>query len=575
MVASSNTRLPVRNKDFTNATVVIIGAGISGMCMAIDLIKRNKTRNFVILERSSSVGGTWNDNKYPGCCCDEDIPDKKKYMLVIYVTLDLHCSIRVIADLCIDQAYLVGVAEKYGLYKHIRFNSTVEEARWDDIESKWKTSVVVSGQKDSEYSSSYVLNSDFLVSAVGQLNLPRTPDIPGLKDFQGKIMHSARWDWTYDLTGKRIAIIGNGATAVQIAPEVARVASHLTIYQRTPNWLIPRLDQPVSTLQKTLLRWVPPLKWRKRALQMEFREGFYAGITDGDSDISHMLRTMCTDMMKSQLADQPELWDKLIPNYAPGCRRVLFTDDYYPTLVRENVLLETRGITGITNSSIKVDGEDEQEHDLIVLATGFKTVEFMHPIRIYGANGRSLEDIWRNGATAFNGVTVEDLPNFGMFYGPNTNLGHNSIILMIEAQSAYLNTLFGEVMQAHQQGKTLSLKPEPGVLKSYNDRIQAILRRTSFADPNCNSWYKRDDGVITNNWSGTVIDYHRELSKVTWQEYIAEGTGRDCVMGKIATKVRHAQEEILLGNVSLLVGAIGVLSATGYFLASSRWLKTH
>lgn len=132
-------------------------------------------------------------------------------MLVIHVTLDLHCSIRVIADLCIDQAYLVGVAEKYGLYKHIRFNSTVEEARWDDIESKWKTSVVVSGQKDSEFSSSYVLNSDFLVSAVGQLNLPRTPDIPGLKDFQGKIMHSARWDWTYDLTGKRIAIIGNGA----------------------------------------------------------------------------------------------------------------------------------------------------------------------------------------------------------------------------------------------------------------------------------------------------------------------------------------------------------------------------
>lgn len=216
-----------------------------------------------------------------------------------------------------------------------------------------------------------------------------------------------------------------GATAVQIAPEVARVASHLTIYQRTPNWLIPRLDQPVSTLQKTLLRWVPPLKWRKRALQMEFREGFYAGITDGDSDISHMLRTMCTDIMKSQLADQPELWDKLIPNYAPGCRRVLFTDDYYPTLARENVLLETRGITGITNSSIKVDGEDEQEHDLIVLATGFRTVEFMHPIRIYGANGRSLEDIWRNGATAFNGVTVEDLPNFGMFYGPNTNLGEN------------------------------------------------------------------------------------------------------------------------------------------------------
>lgn len=158
---------------------------------------------------------------------------------------------------------------------------------------------------------------------------------------------------------------------------------------------------------------------------MEYREAFYAGVADGDSDLSHMFRTACTDMMKSQLADRPELWDKLTPNYAPGCKRVIITDDYYPTLARENVLLETRGITGITNSGIKVDGEDEQEHDLIVLATGFRTVEFMHPIRIYGANGRPLEDIWRNGATAFNGVTVEDLPNFGMFYGPNTNLGEN------------------------------------------------------------------------------------------------------------------------------------------------------
>ncbi|KAJ5490063.1 hypothetical protein N7453_010888 [Penicillium expansum] len=566
MLASSNTRLPVGNKDFTNATVVIIGAGISGMCMAIDLIKRNKTENFVILERSSSVGGTWNDNKYPGCCCDVwsslysySFEQNPNWSREYPGQEEIH-------------AYLVGVAEKYGLYKHIRFNSTVDEARWDELETKWQTSVVVSGQKDSEFSSSYILNSDFLVSAVGQLNLPRTPDIPGLGDFQGKTMHSARWDWSYDMTGKRIAIIGNGATAAQIAPEVARVASHLTIYQRTPNWVIPRLDQPVSTLQKTLFKWVPPLHWRKRALQMEFREAFYTAIADGDSDLSHVIRASCTSAMKSQLPNRPELWDELTPNYAPGCKRVIITDDYYPTLARENVHLETRGITGITESGIEVDG-DEQEHDLIVLATGFRTVEFMNPIRIYGANGRSLEDIWRNGATALNGVVVEDLPNFGMFYGPNTNLGHNSIILMIEAQSRYLNTLVREVMQARQQGKSLALKPEPGALKSYNDRIQAILRRTSFADPNCNSWYKRDDGAITNNWSGTVLDYQRELSKVQWQDYIAEGTGKDRVVSKTITKVSHAQEEILLSNFSLLVGAIGVLSVTGYFVASSRRLK--
>lgn len=219
-----------------------------------------------------------------------------------------------------------------------------------------------------------------------------------------------------------------GATAAQIAPEIAQVASHLTIYQRTPNWVIPRGDQPVSRLQRTLLKWIPPLLWRKRALQMDFRESFYSAVADKDSEFSHLIRDMCVEALKSQLPEQPELWESLTPNYAPGCKRVIISDDYYPTLSRDNVNLETRGITCITESGIEVDDADEQEYDLIVLATGFKTVEFMHPIQVYGLNGRSLQDIWGNGATAFNGVTVEDLPNFGMFYGPNTNLGKLTLL---------------------------------------------------------------------------------------------------------------------------------------------------
>jgi cation diffusion facilitator CzcD-associated flavoprotein CzcO len=179
----------------------------------------------------------------------------------------------------------------------------------------------------------------------------------------------------------------------------------------------------VSAVQKALLRWIPPLLWRKRALQMDFREGFYSAISDKDSEFAQVIRDACTELLKAQLPNQPNLWDALTPKYAPGCKRVIITDDYYPTIARENVSLETRRITGITETGIEVDEEDEQEYDLIVLATGFRTVEFMHPIQIYGKNGRSLGNIWKNGATAFNGVTVEDLPNFGMFYGPNTNLG--------------------------------------------------------------------------------------------------------------------------------------------------------
>ena len=214
-----------------------------------------------------------------------------------------------------------------------------------------------------------------------------------------------------------------GATAAQIIPEIAPAASHLTVFQRTPNWLIPRKDIPVSTLQKALLTYVPPLRWRKRALQMEFRESFHSAVFDGSSDFAQSIRDWCTGMMQSQLPHKPELWNTLTPNYSPGCKRVIICDDYYPTLGRDNVDLETGPITRITEKGIETEGKGEQEYDLIVLATGFKTVDFMYPVQVYGANGRSLGDIWKNRVQAHLGMTIEDLPNFGMFYGPNTNLG--------------------------------------------------------------------------------------------------------------------------------------------------------
>ncbi|KAJ5832286.1 hypothetical protein N7474_000597 [Penicillium riverlandense] len=568
MSIKTNSRLPVGNKDFTNATVVIIGAGISGMCMAIDLIKHNKCRNFIILEKSSSVGGTWSDNKYPGCCCDVwsslysySFEQNPNWSREYPGQEEIH-------------AYLVRVAEKYGLFKHIRFNSTVKSARWNEDESKWEVSVKVDGQKDSEFASSYVLNTEFLVSAVGQLNSPHEPNIPGLKKFQGKMMHSARWDWSYDFSHKRVAIIGNGATAAQILPEVAQVASHVTVYQRTPNWVTPRLDAPVSAFQQALLTYLPPIRWRKRALQMDFRELFYSAVTNNDSDFAKMIRDGCTNMMKTHLPDQPELWEKLTPNYAPGCKRVIISDDYYPALARDNVDLETRPITQITQKGIEVGAEDSQQYDLIVLATGFRTVEFMYPIEVYGKNGRPLGDIWKNGAMAYKGITVEDLPNFGMFYGPNTNLGHNSIILMIEAQSRYLNAIVAEVIRARQQGKTLTFTPKLEAMKEFNDKIQAVLSKTSFADPNCNSWYKRDDGIITNNWSGTVLNYQRELSELHWQDYSVEGTGKDAILAKKDAKLGRVREETIFSDSALLLGSLGIVAAGGSYFLAPRWRRT-
>ncbi|GAB7348768.1 hypothetical protein MBLNU459_g7497t1 [Dothideomycetes sp. NU459] len=553
--------VPVGNQEMGNTAVVIIGAGISGMCTAIDLIKRNNCKNFIILEKSGGIGGTWHDNKYPGCCCDVW---SQLYSYSFNQKSDWTREYPGQEEIL---SYLVSTAQQYNLYSHIRFNSTVEDASWDDAAQKWKTRVTTTG-KDAEFNAEYTITSDFLVSAVGQLNVPKWPEtIPGLKEFKGKLMHSARWDWSYDLNGKKIGIIGNGATASQIIPEIAKVASHVTVFQRSPNWVIPRGDAPISPFVRGLYKYVPPIRWRKRAWQMDFRESFYEAVIDGEAPMAGDLRTMCIDQMHDALPNQPELWKDLTPTYNPGCKRVIISDDYYPTLARDNVDLETSKISRVTEDGIETEGGGTHDFDLIVCATGFKTVDFMHPIELHGTSGRALSDIWKRGARAFNGVTVEDLPNFGMLYGPNSNLGHNSIILMIEAQSRYVNGLITPVLEARKQGKSLSLRPKLSRLDEYNDKVQAVLRNSSFADPKCNSWYKNEAGLITNNWSGTVIDYQKMLAKVEWEDYEVEGSGSTILWGKKETKIGRVIEESRVSDATL-----GALAAVSMALAAAGWM---
>lgn len=405
--------------------------------------------------------------------------------------------------------YLMGVAQKYELYRYVRFNTAVDSAKWDDASKKWKTSVTVQGAKDAEFGKNYTITSDFLVSAVGQLNVPRYPEIAGLDQFTGKLMHSARWDWSYSLKGKKVAIIGNGATAAQIIPEIAQEVGHLTIHQRTPNWVIPRLDSAIPPWKRSVYRYLPYVRHRKRADMMDFRESFYDAVFNHDSATAQFLEGQSKEHMHTQLASRPDLWAKLQPNYAVGCKRVIISDDYFPVFGRGNVKLETGKIDRITDKGIVTDGHEE-EYDLIILATGFRTVEFMHPIDITGSAGRTLASVWKEGGQALYGVTVESLPNFAMLYGPNTNLGHNSIILMIEAQSKYINTLIKEVVEARSKSGSLVITPNPQRVKEFNEQIQSELEKSSFADPNCNSWYKiKDSGKITNNWSRTVVNYQK------------------------------------------------------------------
>ncbi|TVY36246.1 FAD-binding monooxygenase [Lachnellula occidentalis] len=546
----------------TNKTdVLIIGAGISGLVMAIEMIRKGNGRKFIIVEQGNQVGGTWNDQRYPGCCCDV-------WSHLYSLSFEPNPSwTREYPGQEEILAYLIAIAHKYQLYAHIRFSTSVTSSRWDESSKTWSSQVERQGSKDSEFSKQYTITSSFLVSAVGQLNVPKYPnEIPGIDSFNGKAMHSARWDWDFDLRGKKVGIIGSGASAAQIIPEIAGVCESLTVFQRTPNWVIPRGDVAISPTRQALYKYVPWARRRYRAALMDAREGFFDVVFEITSPVHEYMMGASKAHMAAQLPGDgyAELREKLQPRYAVGCKRVIITDDFFPAFARENVALETGRIEGITEKGVSVEGR-EYDFDVLVYATGFKTTQFMYPIQIYGKGGKSIEDIWSEGASAYLGMTVPELPNFSMLYGPNTNLGHNSIILMIEAQAMYINTLITKIQLAKQRGGSLSIQTKSQVAEDYNNEIQTRLSQSAFADPNCNSWYKNEAGLITNNWSDAAIPYQKRTSFIDWGNFEIEGTGKVDAEVKGKTSWKRVVEETQVSNTVILAGmvtaAIGAIAA--------------
>lgn len=312
-----------------------------------------------------------------------------------------------------------------------------------------------------------------------------------------------------------------------------------------------------------MYRYLPPVRWRGRAEAMDFRESFHSAVTQATSPYAELMRNMNYQLLREQLPDRPDLWEKLSPNYSPGCKRTVISDDYYPTLARKNVKLETDEIERFTAGGIQFAGHDSPDKfDLIVLATGFDTLSFLSPIKITGRNGRPLEEIWSQAAHAYKGVTVPDLPNFGMLYGPNTNLSHNSLILVIEAQTRYISVLIDNVLQARRRGQSLALCPSVERTLSYCHDVQLALQKTSFSDPNCTSWWRREDGIITNNWAGTAIDYQKNLATFDWADYNAYGSAGHEIdtirrYGR-ATKIGRVVEETRLSRPALGILALGM-----------------
>ena len=476
-------------------TVVIVGAGVSGLCTGIQLLKAGIS-SFTILEKSQKVGGTWYENQYPGAACD--VPSHF-YCYSFEPNPDWTRKFSGQAEI---QRYLHRCAEKYRILPHIRFGTEVASASFDEQAGLWR---IRTGNGEE-------LTANVLVSGVGQLNRPHVPDLPGLSDFEGVSFHSARWQHAYSLEGKNVAVIGNGASAIQLIPPVAKQAKQLTIFQRSANWIVPRGDYAYSERAKKVFRAFPLLlKLYRWFFYWQLEKNFLA--FGGEGRIARTFETGARGWLEAAIPDL-KLRAALTPDYRVGCKRILIDDDFYPALAGPNVAVCTSEIARITRNAIETKDGATHPVDVIILATGFQTTAFLAPMQIEGVGGKKLAEIWGPGAEAHLGLCVSGFPNFFMMYGPNTNLGHNSIIFMIEAQVRYTVKCIQALAARHL--RYLDVLPE--VQERYNAQLQQELSHTAWA-AGCESWYKTASGKITNNWSSFTVKYWWKTRRPKLEEF--------------------------------------------------------
>ena len=468
--------------------VIIIGTGFGGIAVARELLEAG-IEDFTLLEKADNLGGTWRDNTYPGAECD--VPSALySYSWAPNPTWEFKW-----AKQKQIHSYIRSTAQGLGLMPRIRFSQSVESCHWTNGE--W----VVETDSDT-------FRAQHVVSAVGQLHIPNIPDFAGLHDYGGESFHTARWNHGVDLRGKRVAVIGNAATAVQVIPAIAPKVRQLTVYGRTPNWIVKKPDRAYTRAEKWLGRRLPWLAKLYRGSLWSLGEFVIWPTIRGNRVTSAALRAQ-NWWLKRRAIFNPELRKKLTPNYPLGAKRILFSSDYYPALARENVELVTDRIETFTEQGIRAGGE-ERPHDVVVFATGFQTNPFLKNIDVTGQDGQHLRDQWSDGAHAYLGVSTAGFPNFHMIYGPNTNTGHTSIIFKLEAQARYvaqLVTLAGEG----------ALAVDEGVEANFNAEVQERLRDLAFSRVDA-SWYK-DGDRITNNWMGGSLEYHRRLRTVDPASY--------------------------------------------------------
>jgi cation diffusion facilitator CzcD-associated flavoprotein CzcO len=475
--------------------VAVVGTGFAGIAMGAAL-RRAGLRDFAILERADEVGGAWRDNSYPGCACD--VPSHL-YSLSFAPNPDWSATFSGQAEI---HAYLRGVAEDHDLIRHVRFRSELQDATWDEPAGRWR--LTTSGGR---------LTARVLISAQGGLSDPAIPDLPGLERFAGTTFHSATWDHDHDLAGERVAVIGTGASAIQFVPQIQPRVARLTLFQRTPPWIMPRNSRPVTGPEHAIYRRVP-------AAQRLMRDGIYWA---REAFALPMLRVRLTPVVerlaRRHLARQvpdPVLRAKLTPDYRPGCKRILVSNDYLPALGRPNVDVVDTGIREIREHSIVGADGVEHEVDTIIFGTGFRVTEPPIAERVHGRAGRTLSEQWDGSPTGHRNTTVEGFPNLFLLGGPGTGIGHTSQVFMIEAQVAYV----GRALEHMRRTGAVSVEPRHDAQARWVDDSQRKMKGTVWLEGGCSSWYLDRQGRNTTLWPDFTFRFRRELSSFDATEYV-------------------------------------------------------
>lgn len=496
--------------------VAIAGSGFGGIGTAIRL-KRAGVDSLVVFERAHDVGGVWRDNTYPGCACDV-----QSHLYSFSFAPNPKWS-RAYSSQPEILEYLRDCAARFDVLRHVRFGHEVQDASWDARAKRWKITT-----------SQGPFTADVLVAGVGALSEPKIPKLEGIERFQGKAFHSARWDHAHDLRGKDVAVVGTGASAIQFVPAIQPLPKKLTVYQRTPPWIIPRFDRPIRELERKMFAAVPASQWLARAgiyvtREMLLGPGFFW------PKLMELNEKVAKQHLENQVPD-PELRKKLTPNYVIGCKRILLSDDYLPALTKPNVEVVTDGIREVRADSIVTSDGRERPVDTIIFGTGFHVTDPPIAKRVRGARGETLQESWRGSPKAYMGTTIAGFPNFFLLFGPNTGLGHTSVVTMLESQIEHV----ANAVQFLTESGASSVEPSEAAQARWVREIDEKMRGTVWNSGGCKSWYIDDTGRNSTLWPGFTFTFKRRIERFDPKDHVIDRAPRVDVAATNGAAREHA-----------------------------------